>query len=263
MDFCQDLHVHTELSSCAKRDAFPQTFLDLCPALNIHTIGFSNHLWDAQVPGASRWYEPQDMDHILKIKEQLPEPDDSLRILIGCEAEFLGGTHVSLSVKNAKKLDYALISASHFHMEGFVRPKEVQTPDQIRELLLQRFIEAAALDLGIPTGIAHPFCPHGWRKCEQEVLSGISDADYRVCLSLAAKNRKSIEIHAITLGNHLAQDENGFSIEYMRMLKTARQCGCTFHLGSDAHTAESLKIHAQLVAIAKACGITDNLLSSF
>ena len=244
MDFQHDLHVHTALSACASPEATLENCLRKSRELGIHTIGIANHLWDGEVEGASSWYKPQDIAHIMQIKAQIPEDTGGVRILIGCEAEFTGGKTFSVAPRNTALFDYILIPASHFHMENFVRPAEINTVDGIRQLLLERFMEAVSRD--VPAGIAHPFNALGFIEFEEEILSGISDAEYEKCFALAAKNNFSIEIHPCVLSQN----------EYCRMLRIAKRQGCIFHFGSDAHEPEKMNVLAKLAEAAALCGIT-------
>lgn len=260
MDWNHDLHVHTYLSACAQPSATLEGYLNACLAQNIGTLGISNHAWDSDVAGVSPWYAPQNIAHVLQIRKEIESLTDcrDVHILVGCETEFLGKQHVGMTKAHAKLFDYVLVPHSHFHMGGFVRPYEVQSADALRELLITRFVESVQLDLGVPTGIAHPFYPHGFEELEEEILSGISDQTYRDCLSLAARNQVSIEIHPCQLSPSTGEEQ-----QWMRMLQIARSEGCTFHFGSDAHSIDGLNCHEQLVSLAKACGITKQNITPF
>ena len=61
----QDIHIHTTLSSCAQEDATVENYLGRAKEDGLTLLGFSNHLWDQDVPGASNWYRPQNVEHVL------------------------------------------------------------------------------------------------------------------------------------------------------------------------------------------------------
>jgi len=114
------------------------------------------------------------------------------------------------------------------------------------------------LDFGIPTGFAHPLYPicAPW---QQEILDGISDETLRECYTLAAENNKSIEIHACVYQNTVELDDEGLSPTYIKMLRVAKECGCKFHFGSDAHEPPMfIGSHARLERAAERAGITQD-----
>ena len=86
----QDIHIHTTLSSCAQEDVTVETYLGRAKEDGLTLLGFSNHLWDQDVPGASNWYRPQNVEHVLALKETLPAlaQQSGIRLLFGCETEF-------------------------------------------------------------------------------------------------------------------------------------------------------------------------------
>lgn len=67
--FDHDLHIHSQLSACSDDPAQnPQRILDYARENGLTTLCLTDHYWDAAVPGASRWYKPQDFDHISQAK---------------------------------------------------------------------------------------------------------------------------------------------------------------------------------------------------
>ncbi|NLN19039.1 MAG: PHP domain-containing protein [Firmicutes bacterium] len=235
-----DIHVHTFLSSCSSDPkATPENYIRRAAELGLRTIGFADHLWDGGVPGASRWYAPQDLNHILQSKRMLPEDTQGVRVLIGCESEYCGDGKVGLSTEGAKQLDFVLLPMSHFHMVNFVRPETVTEPRDVAELLVQRFLEV--VDLGIATGIAHPFLPLGFIDQADEIISKISDMQFTDCFGRAAEAGVSIEIQPGFFPQALGIEKPGLHDEtYMRMFSVAKQVGCYFHFGSDAHSLDRL-----------------------
>lgn len=248
MKITSDLHVHTNLSSCAKPEAEVESYLKICRETGIKTIAFTNHFWDGTVPGASGWYRPQDLEHVLKLREQLPADSDGVRILFGCETEYVGGGKVAITPDTAKSFDWVLIPPDHFHMKGFTLPASVTDPAEVREYLIRYFMDVAAIELGVPTGIAHPFMPLG-SPDREAVIAGITDAQYRECFTFARERGKSIELNSGVL-----KPGTG---EYVRMMTAANECGCSFHIGSDAHTPSlpTFQSHAAFGEFAEACGI--------
>ena len=141
---------------------------------------------------------------------------------------------------------------------------DLSTPDKIRQLIFDNFKYACRQELGVPTAIAHPLYPI-CAPAQQEILDGMTDSQLGECYTLAAQTGKSIEIHACLYRDTVELDSEGLSPSYIRMLSVAKECGCQFHFGSDAHEAKSefLGVHGLLERAAKRAGITEYDLWSF
>lgn len=225
-----DLHIHTTLSSCAGPDARLADYLPELLRRKFAAVGFANHLWDRAVPGASDWYRPQDIDHVMQLKSELAGLElPGTRVYFGCETEYLGGGVVGLAAEHAALFDFVLVPPHHFHMAGFTRPADLTEPAAVRNLMIERFYEVCDLDFAF--GLAHPFLPMGYRESGLEILRGISDDDFGACYGYAAAKGKSIEIN-LSIFRSLPPPALD---EYRRMMTVAARCGCRFHLGSDAH----------------------------
>ena len=164
-----DLHVHTTISRCGKEGASVENILESAEKLGLKTIGFSDHCWASEIPGASPWHQGQDVEHVLQIKNMLPK-DTGIRILVGCETECIGNSVVGLNRELAENFDFVWLPANHFHQRGFVVPPNLGEggPKAVSELLYSRFLEA--VELGFGTGIVHPFIPLGFLNWEEDIL---------------------------------------------------------------------------------------------
>jgi histidinol phosphatase-like PHP family hydrolase len=278
-----DIHVHTKLSACCSDPlATPANAIARAADAGLKTIGFANHLWDRAVPGAGKWYDwyaPQDLDHVLGTRKEIPADTRGVRVLVGCETEYCGDGKVGISPDAARQLDYVLIPFSHTHMNGFVVP-DGTTAGDLPALLTRRFREVVAL--GLATGIAHPFYPLGFGEHIDEIMAAVSDADLEDCFGRAAEARVSIEIHAGMFPGrksgdspHFQKTENGDSPRFsgsprspgprsaglhdetfLRVLGIAKRMGCLFHFGSDAHDLSGVGGVRRLEPYARQLGIT-------
>lgn len=263
LSFNSDLHVHTNLSPCAPRESVPEDFLKLCAQAGVDTIGFSNHYWDADVPGVNHWYRELNIDHILKIREQIKDTY-GVRVLIGCEAEYPG--KLALTKENAVKLDYANITTSHFHHDVTIEGMRLENSRDVAMLMVERFLlgVADASHLPVPVSMSHPFIPLGFDSNEQmaESHAEITDAMFTECFSLAARYGVSIELHLRTLtGGDTYKDENGLTTYGVRMINIAKACGCTFTFGSDIHAPWGfVESTVRLREVARLLGITPDMM---
>ena len=174
-----DAHVHTVQSACCGDPAATAAnVIARAAETGLKTIGFANHLWDRAVPGASDWYAPQDLEHVLTIRQEIPADTRGVRVLVGCETEYCGGGKVGISREAARQLDFVLIPFSHTHMKGFVVPASTTAAD-LPALLTQRFREVVGL--GLATGIAHPFVPLAFMDHLDEIMAAVTDGDLEDC----------------------------------------------------------------------------------
>ena len=235
-----DLHVHTTLSACCSDpQATPENILARAAQQGLRTIAFTDHLWDGACPGASSWYKPQDVDHVLQIRNHDLSCTENVRAIVGCESEYAGNGKVGLSPKTKSLFDWVLLPMSHLHMRGFVLPDGVTESTDIAALMVHRFQEV--LDLNLADGIAHPFLPCGHLDRADEILGFIPDHDFRACFDRAAEHTVSIEITTAFFPSTRGQKADGLHDEtFLRILSLAKQCGCVFHLASDAHSLKGI-----------------------
>ena len=257
-----DLHVHTNLSPCAPEASSVRAQLEAARDRGIDTIGFSNHLWDSEFPGADGWYEPLDVDHLLKIRGEIAELEDDLgvRILVGAEVEAPG--FLAITAKNAEKFDYILVSSSHLHHPDLMKGIRAETQEDVRLILVERFLKtvAEAAELGVPASVAHPFHPLGFStEVEAEAVDGITDRMLAEILSFAAKRGVGIEAHWPTMRYGA---ENGIIAAHSaRFLRIAREVGCRFTMGSDSHSPKHILDRTdEMRELARQAGITDEVM---
>lgn len=248
-----DIHIHSNLSSCAREEATFENYLQKFASLPLTVIGFADHLWDKAVPGASPWYAPQDLDHVLPLKEVIrSKPLQSMKILFGCEIEYIGNGVCSLHEDHSELFDFVLVPANHFHMKGFVRPAHIERGKELTKLYIDRFLEVC--NISFADGIVHPFVPAGSPGMEKEILESFEDHLMEECFKAAYENNKSVELN---LSGIHKMNELGILDEYARIMQIARECKCRFHLGSDAHSPDVLSedFYALGYAFAEKCQI--------
>ena len=251
-----DLHVHTCLSACsADGRATPKHIIARAAEAGLRTIGFADHMWDSRVPGASDWYRPQTYEHISQTREQMPRNTRGVRVLLGCETEYCGDGLIGVSCEVAEQLDFVLVPISHLHMKGFVEPPWPHTPRDVAALMVKRFNEV--MELGLATGIAHPFLPCGYKERTDEIIALIPDEQFLDCFGRAAEQGVSIEVTLGFFPELVGGEAEGFHGDsFLRMLSLAKQAGCLFHFASDTHTLRGVGASLELERYARAAGIT-------
>jgi histidinol phosphatase-like PHP family hydrolase len=214
-----DIHIHTNLSSCAVSDATVEKYIDGAAKDGLQAIGFSNHLWDSTVSGASPWYRPQNVEHVLQLKQELSNDLDrkGLRILFGCETEFTHEGKLCLAEENMDLFDYILVPHSHTHMR-VVMPQEYAEDHKVHaKYLMDSFMQVVTHPLSKRfTAVAHPFVPGTRFSLYNTVQSLIPDSYLMEAFDAAKENGVAIELNGSCL---IFMPEEVILIEYSNTKK--------------------------------------------
>ena len=255
-----DLHIHTYLSSCcsAKEQQTPRKIVSLAEQMGMQAIGFADHLWMNPAIAPNAWYLPQDERQIERLRQDLSRIETSVKIRVGCEAETMAPGKFSITREFAESLDFVLLSCSHIHMaDGTVEQPKSHAPRDVAELLLKLFL--SGVQSGLPTSIAHPFGLIGvgpLKGLYEPMLNSISDAELSDAFHVAAENRVAIEINAAAVVPGNMQPD--FSLDTpVRMITLAKQAGCKFTFGSDAHDPAGQQAIVGMQLIVDRTGITE------
>lgn len=250
-----DLHIHTYLSSCCsdKENQTPKKILALAEKIGLETVGFLDHLWTNTQLEPSDWYRPQDERQITRLRHDLMSVSSPVRVLVGCEADTIAPCKFSITREFAETLDYVGLSCSHLHMKELVQQPKDDSPRSLGEHLITFFVSAAKS--GLATVIVHPFLPFGYNSQYDKAIASLSDAELFDAFSVTAEMGIALEITTSFLPP--TEEKNGsaapvFSIETpLRILSLAKDAGCKFCLGSDAHTPDQMRRLAELEIITK------------
>ena len=250
-----DLHIHTNLSVCSSDPLQTVENITKYAADNgIYTICITNHVWDCEVPAGNDFYVRQPFSHIMKIRDQIPEDTHGVRVLIGAEIEYAQHRPM-LRKEYCDQLDFVLIPHSHIHMRGVVLPDSCTNFAMKAQYLKDSFISLINHD--VADAVAHPFSPLGHDAYgSRAILSCLTDDDYAECFTLAKQHNTAIELNGTAFWKDWDFPETMY--EHERVFSIARDCGCTFTMGSDAHSMDRLPEISKAVAMANKLGITEN-----
>ncbi|MBQ9986471.1 MAG: PHP domain-containing protein [Oscillospiraceae bacterium] len=233
-----DMHIHSYLSSCSNDpEQSTEAILSFAEENGIKTLCLTDHFWDDSVPGASEWYKPQDFAHISRA---LPLPQaKGIRFLFGCEADLDKFRTLGLSKERISEFDFIVISTTHFHMKGFtLHDEEIKSPETRAKAWVERLDSVFAMDLPFhKISLAHLACRLIAPTREEllKTLSLIPEAE------LVRVFRKAAELGvAIELNSSDMNFEDCEADIILRPFRIAKQCGCKFCLGSDAHHPQQL-----------------------
>lgn len=228
-----DLHIHSKLSSCSNDEGQTiERILQYAKDNGLKTICLADHFWDETVKGASGWYMPQDFAHISKAKP-LPQAE-GIRFLFGCETELNKDLILGLSKERYDEFDFIVIPITHLHMMGFTLSEEEGATALSRSKVWIKHFDAV-LNMDLPfhkVGLAHLtsglLAPN--REMLIEMLNLIPKSELVRLFSRAAALGIGIELNA---GSFKFPEHETDTI--MRIFRTAKECGCKFYFGSDAH----------------------------
>ena len=236
-----DLHIHSKISSCSNdEEQSTERILEYAKQNNLKTVCLTDHFWDSLVEGgAGSWYERQNLEHILAA---LPLPQaEGIEFLFGCETEMDKFFTLGIAKETFQKFDFVVVPTTHMHFINFTIASEDNTYENRARLWVERF--DALLNMDLPfhkMGLAHITCNLIGPTREEylEVLKLIPKAQIKRLFEKAAKVGIGIEINssALMFGN----EEEAETV--LDVYKTAKECGCKFYCGSDAHHPDALDI---------------------
>lgn len=251
-----DYHIHSLLSACSRDPEENAARILAYGKLNgFRSLCLTDHYWDERVPGASAWYAPQDTAHI---REALPLPqDEGLRFYFGCETDQREDLTLGISRERIEELDFVVIPTTHLHMNGFtVRGNE--TEEERARLWVKRL--DALLDRELPfhkIGIAHLACQLiAADRHPANVLRLIPAEEKKRLFTKAALRGAGIELNGGDFDRraHSPQDID----ETVALFAVAKEYGCRFYLGSDAHHPKDLDRAPETFAFAvDSLGLTE------
>ncbi len=249
-----DLHTHTILSSCCHDEGMtPDAVFAHAAKCGYAAQCLTDHLWDASVPGASKWYAPQDIAHI---RQSLPLPQGgATKRYFGCETEYCGGDKIGLRPDHFDEFSFVIIPPNHFHMVDFVRPAAIDTPEGVARLLIERLEELSRLPLPFrKIGIAHLTTSLLMRGGDKlEVVDQIPEERFFDVMRFYAKAGAGIELN----GSCFREGWRNNADTELKLYRIAKQAGCAFYLGTDAHALRALdRIQTDLPAVVEALELT-------
>lgn len=237
-----DYHIHSMLSLCSKDpEQNPERLLEYAVSNGLKKICITDHFWDETVAGGSNWYKEQNYAHVSKA---LPLPQkDGIDFYFGTETELSGDLVLGISRETIEKFDFVIIPTTHLHMSGYTISGDASSAERARAFVSRL---DAVLDMELPfskIGIAHLACAlMDPDRDIVKVLSLISDSELESPFKKAAKTGVGIELNASDFD--FDNKTPGQIGETVRLFGKAKECGCKFYLGSDAHHPAELDAKA-------------------
>ena len=244
--FDHDLHIHSYVSMCScDPEQNPQRILQYAEENGLRDICLTDHFWDSDLPVVDNFFVAGPWPAFAR-SQPLPQ-SENVKFHFGCEADLDRNMVLGVTPKRYEDLDLIIIATTHMHMKYMTIGKEYCSIEGRAEMYVKRL--DAVLNMDLPfhkVGIAHPTCSllapgenfptTDWQD-HMRVLDLIDDATYRELFGKMAK---------LGVGFELNFEPNKYTPEDLpRILRPhliAKECGCKFYFGSDAHHPEGLTV---------------------
>ena len=232
-----DLHIHTHLSVCSlDPEQTADAILEYAVKNGLKTVCVTDHCWGSTQPNNVGFYNgnyiaKQDIAHVSQI---LPLPQaDGVSFRFGCETEIDADLNIGVTADDFGVFDFVIIPTTHLHMFPFESVERSATAYIKRyEKILESGLPYERI--GVPHLTTKLIAPEdNWKK----VLELVPDAEFFRLFKRTAELGVGVELNA---GDFASYDEDEMKF-CMRVFFIAKECGCKFYLGSDAHTPQGLK----------------------
>ncbi len=232
-----DLHIHSQISPCAadvRQTKEAILAYGLCNHFKL--VGVTDHFWDEKVDakGAPGW------DNVgnKAWSSVLPLPQSPhCRMLMGAEVDMNMFGVIGMSRETMDTIDYMVLSMPHYNLTGFTIDPEItpRTPKSISDYYKKRldlFLNQTELPFE-KIGLGHFTRGVVIDEDLEECLNYFSDKEFEEIFSQVAKLGVGVELN-------FSPDEHAGSLReaVLRPYYIAKEQGCKFYLGSDAHNPE-------------------------
>lgn len=230
-----DFHIHSTVSLCCRdKNQTPEAIFRYAKNNNYKKICLTNHFWDETVESEAHWHEAHQFKNIASV---LPLPQDSnVEFLLGAETDMDYNNVLGVSDERLELLDFIVVATTHLHLTGNTVKSKIKYSEEAADLWLNKLENLLIKNLPWhKIGIAHLTCGHIFEKQTPHVISLLTDKSLYSVFTDCATKGVGIELNMKTLS--MTQEEKDI---LLRPYYIAKDCGCKFYLGSDAHKVEAL-----------------------
>ncbi len=238
--FDHDLHIHSSVSPCSgDPEQTPERILRYAEENGLNTVCVTNHFWDDAVPapyglGAGVGTE--------MLKSILPLPQkEGIRFLFGAETDMDRDLTIGVGPEAARELDFIIVPINHLHLKGFTCRGDEDAAERAR-YIVRRYEALLSADLPFEkVGLAHFTCSLMYKDGRAaDVLNLIPDAEYRRLFRRTAELGMGFELNMPAAKGDKRVMNWEEDRDELRIYLLAREEGCKFYFGSDAHTGRDL-----------------------
>ncbi len=218
-----NLHLHTNLSRCAKPEMNARDIVRAADAAGLEIIALTDHNY----PHKPNAVAQQRYD----LMRELEGFERNVKVLIGAELSAYGINKFADDIACDNSLDYRLYTTNHYHQDYWEHPVE-KTPRAYAEHMLA--IMEGVIASGRADCFAHPFMA-GYVKAFadfHDVTKAFKDNEIGDIMERAHKKEIAWELNVpAVFGDH------DF---FKRYFHIGREVGVVFNLGTDGHALEKV-----------------------
>ena len=260
MQVKHDYHLHTKLSPCSSdQEATVANYAKRFADKGFRSICITDHYWTRPEsilennPDVIGPY-PETLKQILDNKKFVLSTALPIKVLVGAEIETYAPDRIGGTQELKEMLDVILLPTDHFHLVGIIQQPDDHSYAGWGKHIMKFFLAGAKSK--VAHVLAHPFVPMGeHHDAVREVLDTISDNEFLDALAIANECGNAIEINSGCLVDAKMREA------LVRPFTLAKQAGCKFTFGSDAHGLASINRIDSIGEFCDECGITENDLS--
>lgn len=230
-----DTHLHTPLSKCCSDPAETiENVAALLAGRGYRLIAVTDHVWGHPSVPPNPWYARHPEQGTLEQAAYIHahQKEFPLTVLASCEADMKAPGIFGITPAMRESLDLIVLSSDHFQLRDFVEQPAEVTPENLARLMM-KFFRSAVRESGAHI-LSHPLYTNSYDEFYDRALACISDAELLDALGEAAERKIALELNA---GLFFASTAKGrYKWESMvRVFTLAKQAGCKFTFGTDAH----------------------------
>lgn len=230
-----DFHIHSTVSRCSKDPLqTPERILEYAKENSFTKICLTNHFWDENVKSEAHWIDEHGFSYLTSV---LPLPQcEGISFLFGAELDIDYNGVLGISEERLALLDFVTVATTHMHLQGNTVKEKISSPEEGAAIWLEKI--RILLDKPLPrnkVGIAHMTCGHIMKEKTPDVIRLLGNEDLYDVFSRCAEKAIGIELNTKTLFS--SEEEKDI---ILRPYFIAKDCGCKFYLGSDAHKVSAL-----------------------
>ena len=232
-----DLHSHSYISPCSRDDRqTKQAIYAYALASGYKLMALTDHGWDTKVDdkGAVGWVG-NNMD---RLRENLPLPQSKYcRFLMGCEIDMNRHGVFGLSPEERDRFEFIIASTSHLNLRHFtIDPETVGDDAASRKAYYQKRLHTLLDMEDLPfhkMGLAHFYTGNICNAEPIKCLSLFTENDLRDIFEKVKARGMGVEL------NFVPRAATAEDLEIvLRPHRVAKDVGCKFYLGGDAHHPE-------------------------
>lgn len=235
-----DYHIHSFLSLCSDDPAqSPARILSYGTENGFKRLCLTDHYWDEKIFGMEEFFFYRDQN-TERVRRALPLPQsEECEFLFGCETDMSADRRIGISPERYGDFDFIIVPTTHMHLTPYTYPLDRTEKSLRAKDYVLRFEALLRSDLPFyKTGLAHMTCAliQKENKAYLDVLDAVSDDTFADLFTESARLGLGIELN---MGTAELQEES-VRKRVLRPYFIAKEQGCKFYLGSDAHHPQSL-----------------------